>query len=950
MHVDMEGYTGNVSVEQNRAESEGSCYLGLKIKNCQLSSLSMKGESGSCHVDGDRATIENMKVSGAYSVVTSVDTKEIVLDETAKKASVRVYSDVEKIEVQGDNNRVVLSASAEVESVVVAGDEAKVYGWGNLKNAVVTGGNAQVAVPGADVEGEHDATIPDEMYDMIQTPSTPSKPSTPSTPDTPDTPDEPDEPDVPSTPEEPDEPDTPCEEHTPVYKAELAEGATDCEEGILVKKYCQKCGEVLEEREDKGHVPNEKERIDLNEYAAGCNGYIIISECACGATDERVTLSIGNWMEWELTPGETENIDILLHKTSGLKVKQSQEVKDPEDCRAEFRDKIEVFVDDVSVLNVEREGITVAHTGAIKTELLDGSVTCEDGVRVNQYCVECGFEIVETTINEHDCFMVDAIYLEEAGLCNGYFEKYSCACGQEQWVNYELDCDFDASAQSSYEDTEGHMHYVTTYTCRNCSFKLVEDYMEVENDDCKVDVRKTFTMYVDDEEVKELSEESYYFQHVWDYVSIELVEGATSCEDGYFYEAVCKECGETESGEGCEHIKTLERMEFDPSEYGVAMLCEGYYEIDYCACGEGTSINNAFECTFTEYDLSYRDEEGNWHEQIGYACQLCALQYVEDTMVVPNPDGTKTKTVGYWFTVGGMPAKELVIEMRVSGDTPLPTPKPVLYDFRDGSIVPTDTDGKFSISYGPLFIGKSDSATYQYNGTQHGVAFKNGNTIEIFVTGPARIEIADCSYSGMKELTLTNKTGTWTQTKASGISCTEEIAFEYIGEETTLILELTDQVYIPYIRVTPFIYDGELPEEPVVTEYDFGDGSIIPTDTNGKSDVNSGDLTVKVGPSNAYSYNDEQHGVYFKDGNSIEIEVDGSVVVEVGDCSYSAATSLTMTNADGTWTQTKDCKQGCYHNGSVVTFEYTGEATTLILAFTDAAYVPHIKVTTVVEE
>ena len=110
-------------------------------------------------------------------------------------------------------------------------------------------------------------------------------------------------------------------------------------------------------------------------------------------------------------------------------------------------------------------------------------------------------------------------------------------------------------------------------------------------------------------------------------------------------------------------------------------------------------------------------------------------------------------------------------------------------------------------------------------------------------------------------------------------------------------------------------------------------------------------MTVKVGPSNAYAYNGAQHGVQFKAGNSIEIKVDGSVIVEVGDCASSGVTSLTMTNADGTWTQTETAKQGCLHNdGSVVTFTYTGEATTLILAVEGSAYVPNIVVTTVVEE
>lgn len=66
--------------------------------------------------------------------------------------------------------------------------------------------------------------------------------------------------------------------------------------------------------------------------------------------------------------------------------------------------------------------------------------------------------------------------------------------------------------------------------------------------------------------------------------------------------------------------------------------------------------------------------------------------------------------------------------------------------------------------------------------------------------------------------------------------------------------------------------------------YDFRNGSIVPTDTDGKSDIISGDIKIKVGTQNSYQYNGTTHGVLFKAGNSIELTVPGSVTVTVGDC------------------------------------------------------------------
>lgn len=128
--------------------------------------------------------------------------------------------------------------------------------------------------------------------------------------------------------------------------------------------------------------------------------------------------------------------------------------------------------------------------------------------------------------------------------------------------------------------------------------------------------------------------------------------------------------------------------------------------------------------------------------------------------------------------------------------------------------------------------------------------------------------------------------------------------------------------------------------------YDFRDGSIIPTDTNGKSDVTKGDLTVKVGTKNTYKYNGNQHGVEFKAGNSIEIKVDGPTKLTVGDCQYSSSTELTVKSADGSYSETKAVKAGCLHNdGSAAVFKYKGtKATTLILEFANKTYVPAITV------
>ena len=126
--------------------------------------------------------------------------------------------------------------------------------------------------------------------------------------------------------------------------------------------------------------------------------------------------------------------------------------------------------------------------------------------------------------------------------------------------------------------------------------------------------------------------------------------------------------------------------------------------------------------------------------------------------------------------------------------------------------------------------------------------------------------------------------------------------------------------------------------------YDFRNGSIVPTDTDGKSDITSGDMKINVGTQNAYQYNGTTHGVLFKAGNSIEFTVPGAVTITVGDCLYSEAKSLTLTDARGTYSQTVDAGLGNYHNGSTIVFRYEGEATVLTLKFDSKTYIPCIHV------
>lgn len=129
------------------------------------------------------------------------------------------------------------------------------------------------------------------------------------------------------------------------------------------------------------------------------------------------------------------------------------------------------------------------------------------------------------------------------------------------------------------------------------------------------------------------------------------------------------------------------------------------------------------------------------------------------------------------------------------------------------------------------------------------------------------------------------------------------------------------------------------------------DGSIIPTDVAGNVDYVNGFFKVTVNQ-NSFKFNGAQHGFQFGASNVIEIGVAGSVDLSIGGCQYSNGT-ITLTDGNGTQIgESKDAKTAnCYdRDQSAITFNYTGEATTLKISLTGTTYIPVIIIKAVVKE
>lgn len=131
------------------------------------------------------------------------------------------------------------------------------------------------------------------------------------------------------------------------------------------------------------------------------------------------------------------------------------------------------------------------------------------------------------------------------------------------------------------------------------------------------------------------------------------------------------------------------------------------------------------------------------------------------------------------------------------------------YDFRDGSIVPKDTDGKGTVTSADkkLTVASGSSNAYGYNGVQHGTKFSTGNTITIHVLGKAKVFIGSCKYSKGSLKVTSGETEIANFASTTSSTCydtdkTQGMSFTYDGDETDLVLTFdTAETYVPVITV-----------------------------------------------------------------------------------------------------------------------------------------------------
>ena len=269
----------------------------------------------------------------------------------------------------------------------------------------------------------------------------------------------------------------------------------------------------------------------------------------------------------------------------------------------------------------------------------------------------------------------------------------------------------------------------------------------------------------------------------------------------------------------------------------------------------------------------------------------------------------------------------------------------VTYDFRDGTIISAkqSTDGKLTLA-----------GAYVYHGTNYGLDLKVNQEINIAVPGSCTIRFLGSAYSGLKMVGTASVSGDLgTQVTKVATDKVDTYDFVYSGVAKTLnfktIAGTGGDTYLPTIQVIPAQLgkDFTVAEKNIPYYFDLRNQSIVPSSP--PNTITAGLFKIEAGCCNGLGLNGSQHGITFKDGNKITLQVAGNSYIRVAADQYSGGT-ITASSTTGAFNVTSQNNNtgATFSNGNplYVDFLYVGSAGTVVLNHTGGgtAYLPYIEI------
>ncbi len=249
-------------------------------------------------------------------------------------------------------------------------------------------------------------------------------------------------------------------------------GAADCEEGVTLIYTCKDCGYSYEGGHYNWHIGFTKERYELSDYGA-CGGSIELIGCACG---ESGGINYGFNCPYQYTSdryideeGRQHDVEARHCNECGLRFQLDYYTeRDADTCTQVTYYKAFLNIGTEYIADFEFTGGKIAsHDYTVSAELMDGSVSCEDGV-VLVYTCYCGNSYTRN-ITHHEMIERERYDLTSEAYGKSYHMGYAvvkaCACGKLADIDFDDSmCEFDSKWIECWVEDAKKYDYKNSYS------------------------------------------------------------------------------------------------------------------------------------------------------------------------------------------------------------------------------------------------------------------------------------------------------------------------------------------------------------------------------------------------------------------------------------------------------------------------------------------------------
>ena len=402
-----------------------------------------------------------------------------------------------------------------------------------------------------------------------------------------------------------------------------------CDDGYYVNWNCTKCGDSGRWGVEYGC---EHYTITQKTYhdGTGICGPIVWEEygCPCGNYREG---NLRHWScDWTWVNGDEKLGDTYRCVNCGMtRTGFQNEERIDGTCQVNVTYYYTYSLNGEELFTIDRNFTRTSHQTIATFEML--GTTCEDGYYVTRKCVGCDYvEDYKEPWFHHETHRTTYYDLADYGLCGGWFEVYSCPCGQEGHSNWDFECSFSSTNKNDPD---------TGLRIRRCSKCGAEGYYgnvgEVDPDTCTYEGTFYAKFAMNGETVLDVAGPIRWESHEMYAVEMSLKNPTGTCEDGWTVTMQCVNCDETGRRSGYDH----ERFEVSYLDLAEAGACGGFYQQRTCACGERASVNWDYSCESMSYDSwSEMDENYITHYYVERVCEDCGLTILENEWSVYEGD------------------------------------------------------------------------------------------------------------------------------------------------------------------------------------------------------------------------------------------------------------------------------------------------------------------------